>query len=105
LVAKGNQPRDERISLLPQPPGASLVAQMVKESSCKAGDTGSKPGLGRSPGVGMATYSSILAWRIPWTEEPGRLQSRGSQSQTQLKNLACMHSCTPTSWVKRGAED
>ena len=27
----------------------------------------------------MATYSSILAWRIPWTEEPGRLQSMGSQ--------------------------
>ena len=29
---------------------------------------------------GMATHSSILAWRIPWTEEPGRLQSRGSQT-------------------------
>ena len=28
---------------------------------------------------GMATHSSILAWRIPWTEEPGGLQSRGSQ--------------------------
>jgi len=28
---------------------------------------------------GMATYSSILAWRIPWTEEPGRLQSMASQ--------------------------
>ena len=31
---------------------------------------------------GMATYSSILAWRIPWTEEPGGLQSMGWQSQT-----------------------
>ena len=31
------------------------------------------PGSGRSPGEGMATYSSILAWKIPWTEEPGRL--------------------------------
>ena len=31
---------------------------------------------------GMATHSSILAWRIPWTEEPGGLQSMGSQSQT-----------------------
>ena len=31
---------------------------------------------------GMATYSGILAWRIPWTEEPGRLQSMGSQIQT-----------------------
>ena len=34
---------------------------------------------------GMATYSSILAWRIPWTQEPGGLQSIGSQSQIQLK--------------------
>ena len=31
---------------------------------------------------GMATHSSILAWRIPWTEEPGRLQSMGSRSRT-----------------------
>ena len=31
---------------------------------------------------GMAIHSSILAWRIPWTEEPGELQSMGSQSQT-----------------------
>ena len=31
----------------------------------------------------MATHSSTLAWRIPWREEPGRLQSMGSQSQTQ----------------------
>ena len=35
----------------------------------------------------MATHSSILAWRIPWTEEPGRLQSMGSQSQTRLNDF------------------
>ena len=35
---------------------------------------------------GMATHSSILVWRIPWTEEPGRLQSMGSQSQTRLSD-------------------
>ena len=36
----------------------------------------------------MATHSSILAWEIPWTEEPGRLQSMGSQKgQIQLSNL------------------
>ena len=36
----------------------------------------------------MATYSSILAWKIPWTEEPGRLQSMGSQkSRTQLSDF------------------
>ena len=34
----------------------------------------------------MATHSSILAWRIPWTEEPGRLQSVVSQSQTRLSD-------------------
>ena len=37
---------------------------------------------------GVATPSSILAWRIPWTEEPGGLQSMVSQSQTQLKRLS-----------------
>ena len=36
----------------------------------------------------MATHSSILAWRIPWTEDPGGLQSMGSQSQTWLSNKA-----------------
>ena len=44
-----------------------------KESACNAGDPGSIPRSGKSPG-GMATHSSILAWRIPWTEKPGRLQ-------------------------------
>ena len=34
----------------------------------------------------MATHSSILTWRIPWTEEPGGLQSVGLQSQTRLSN-------------------
>ena len=36
----------------------------------------------------METHSSILAWRIPWMEERNRLQSIGSQSQTQLKQLS-----------------
>ena len=35
---------------------------------------------------GMATHSSVLAWRIPWTEEPGGLQSTGTQSWTQLSD-------------------
>ena len=50
-----------------------------KESACNAGDPGWIPGSGRSPGEGNGIHSSILAWRIPWTEEPGRLQSVGSQ--------------------------
>ena len=44
-----------------------------------AGDLGSIPGLGRSPGGGNGNHSRILAWEIPWTEESGRLQSLGSQ--------------------------
>ena len=39
---------------------------------------------------GLATHSSILAWKIPWTEEPGGLQSMGSQSWTQLKQLSTL---------------
>ena len=53
-----------------------------KELTCNAGDPGaanSIPGLGISPGAGNGNHSSILAWRIPWTEESGRLQSMGSQ--------------------------
>ena len=51
-----------------------------KESACNAGDLGLIPGSGRSLEKGMATHSSILAWRIPWTEEPGGLQCIGSQT-------------------------
>ena len=50
-----------------------------KESACNAGDPGSIPGLGRSPGEGYGYHSSILAWEIPWTEEHRRLQSMGLQ--------------------------
>ena len=56
-------------------PGGSVV----KNSPANAGDVSSIPGSGRSLGKEMATHSSILAWEIPWTEEPGRLQPMGSQ--------------------------
>ena len=52
------------------------MAQMAKNLTANAGnegDTGSVPRLGRSPGEDAATHTSILAWGIPWTEEPGRL--------------------------------
>jgi len=43
----------------------------------------------------MATHSSTLAWRIPWREEPGRLQSMGSQSQTRLSDFtSLLHMCS-----------
>ena len=39
----------------------------------------------------MATHSSILAWRIPWTEEPGGLQSKGSQESDMTERLNQIH--------------
>ena len=50
---------------------------VVKNLPANAGGVGSIPGSGRSPEKEMATHSNILAWKIPWTEEPGRLQSMG----------------------------
>ena len=55
---------------------------MVKNppaSAGEAGDMGSIPESGRSLEKEIATHSSILAWRIPWTEEPHGLESIGSQ--------------------------
>ena len=59
--------------------GVSLVAQMLK--SLPAGQETRVRSLGQEDPLekGMATHSNILAWRIPWTEEPGWLQSMGSQ--------------------------
>ena len=61
---------------------APQVVLVVKHLPANAGDLrdmGSVSGLGRSLG-GMAIHTSILAWRVPWTEESGRLQSLWSQS-------------------------
>ena len=41
----------------------------------------------------MATHSSILAWKIPWREEPSRLQSMGFQSWTRLSTYTAVHMC------------
>ena len=57
------------------------VALVVKNTSANVGDIrdgGSIPGLGRFPGEKPGSPPSTLAWRIPWTEEPGRLQPIGS---------------------------
>ena len=50
-----------------------------KESTCQAGDLGLILGLERNPGEENAAHCSILTWEIPWTEDPGGLQSIGSQ--------------------------
>ena len=56
---------------------------MVKNPPANAGDLGLVSGSGRSGEEKMAAHSIILAWKIPWTEEPGGLQSMGPQkSQT-----------------------
>ena len=64
----------------------SLVAQTVKNLTAiwetQVRSLGQEDPLEN----GVAAHSSILAWRIPWTEETGRLQSMGSQSRTQLSN-------------------
>ena len=57
-----------------------------KESACSAGDRVRSLG-GEDPlEEGKATHSSILAWRIPWTEEPGGLQPMGLQSRTRQRD-------------------
>ena len=71
------------------------VGTSGKEPTCqcrKSRHTGWDPGLGRSPGERNSNAFSIFAWEIPWTEEPGRLQVMGSQSQTKLS----MHTHTDT---------
>ena len=59
---------------------------MVKSLSASLGDArdmGSIPGLGRSPGVGNGNPLSILAWKIPWAEEPGELHTVHEVARSQ----------------------
>ena len=74
---------------------ASQVALVVNNLPANAEDVRDVsliPGSGRAPEEGMATYFSILTWRIPWTEEPDGLRSIGSQRIRQYwSDLACMH--------------
>ena len=66
--------------------GVSLVAQMVKNLPKMQKTRVQFLNWEDALGKGMATHSSILDWRISWTEEPGGLQSMGLQSQTQLSD-------------------
>ena len=65
---------------------SALVSQVVKKSTCDGGDTGSIPGQEDPLEKGKATHSSIRAWRIPWTEEPGGLKFTGHKESTRLNN-------------------
>ena len=66
------------------------LGSVAKESPCNEGDLGSIPGLGRYAQRDKTSLSSILAWRMSWTEEPSRLQSIGSQRVGHIWiNWAC----------------
>ena len=58
---------------------ASPHSSVGKDSACNAGTWLWSPDWEDPPEKEMATHSTIFAWRIPWTDEPGRLQSMGSQ--------------------------
>ena len=76
-----------------------------KESACNARDLGSIPGSGRSLEKEIAAHFSILAWRIPWTEEAGGLQSMGSQrvghywATFTFSLILCFHIMKPTGLI------
>ena len=69
---------------------ASLVAQTVKRLPTMLETWVQSLGQEDLLEKEMAIHSSILAWKIPWMEEPGRLQSMGSQSQTQLSDFTSL---------------
>ena len=62
-----------------------LGRSVSKGSACNAGDPGSIPGWEDPLEKEMATHSSILAWEIPWTEEPGGLQFMGLQESDKTE--------------------
>ena len=79
-----------------------------KEPACNTKDLGLIPGWRRPLGEGMATHSSILAWRIPWTEEPGGPQSMRLQRLSTACMQAVLRLRLPTQrvWVRSlGGED
>ena len=67
---------------------------MAKNLPTNAGDVGSVPSREDPLEEGMTTHSSILVWRIPWTEEPGGLQSMGCKEVDMTEQLS-MHA-----WLK-----
>ena len=73
---------------------------MVKNPPVNAGDTGLIPGSGIYPGKENGNHFSILAWKIPWTKEPGRPHSMGSQKSQTIEvilqntmNVLCATEC------------
>ena len=73
------------------------MALVVKNRPANAGATDVGSSLGQEDPMeeGMATHSSILAWRIPWTEEPGRLQPMGYQESDMTEHSIAVASTIP----------
>ena len=71
----------------------------TEASVCNAGDLGSIPRSGRSPGEGNGNHSSTLARKIPWMEEPDRLHPMESQSRTQLSDFTSLHFSGVREWL------
>ena len=69
-------------------PGSTVVKDPPANPG-DAGDVGSTPGWGRSPGEGNVTHSNILAWRTPWLEEPGGLHRVRHDSIDQTAAVPC----------------
>ena len=84
IPALGRSPGEGKVHPL-QYSWASLVAQLVKTLPAMQETWVQSLGWEDPLEKGKATHSSILAWRIPWREEPGGLQSMGSQSRTRPK--------------------
>ena len=87
VLLKGNTPEAEAVLW----PNIHLKWLSGKKFACNSGDLGWEDPLEE----GMSTHSSILTWRIPWTEEPGGLQAVGSQSRTQLSTCAHLETRLP----------
>ena len=63
------------------------ILGLIYKSASNTGNPGSTPGLGRSPGEENGDHSSILAWRLPWTERAWQATVHGAtKSQTQLND-------------------
>ena len=61
----------------------ALVVNNLPANAGDIRDAGLVPGSGRSPGGGNGNHSSILTWRVPWTEEPGELQDHKELDTTE----------------------
>ena len=71
----------------------SLVAKNLPANAGDSGDVSSIPGQGDPLEESMKTHSSIIAWRIPWTEEPGGLKSMGCK-ESDMTEVTSMHAHT-----------